>query len=134
MTGAAYEAETRGFIVRVRPEYLADESDASERRWLWAYHIEIVNASAQTAQLVARAWTITDANGHVETVAGPGVVGDQPRLKPGEAYAYTSGCPLATSSGSMVGLYVMVDEAGERFEIAIPAFSLDQPDQRRTLN
>jgi ApaG protein len=130
----AYEAETAGFIVRVRPEYLADQSDPGARRWLWAYHIEIVNASAATAQLLARAWTITDANGHVETVAGPGVVGDQPTLKPGEVYAYASGCPLTTPSGSMVGHYVMQGEAGGRFEIAIPAFSLDVPGARRTVN
>ncbi len=131
---APYEAQTRGFLVRVRPQYLPDQSEPGERRWVWAYHIEIVNASSGTAQLVARAWTITDAAGHVETVAGPGVVGDQPTLKPGEAYAYTSGCPLPTSSGAMVGLYVMVGDDGERFEIAIPAFSLDVPDVRRTVN
>jgi ApaG protein len=131
---APYESVTMGFIVRVQPEYLPGQSEPDERRWIWAYHIEIVNASAATAQLIARAWTITDANGHVETVAGPGVVGEQPTLKPGEAYAYTSGCPLPTPSGAMVGLYVMADEAGDRFEIAIPAFSLDVPDARRTVN
>ena len=130
----AYEAETRGFLVRVRPEYLPDQSEPQERRWVWAYHIEIVNASTAPAQLVARAWTITDAQGRVETVAGPGVIGQQPTLRPGEAYSYSSGCPLPTSSGSMVGLYVMVDDVGERFEIAIPAFSLDLPDVRRTVN
>ncbi len=134
MNAAAYETETRGFLVRVRPEYLPDQSDPDERRWVWAYHIEIVNASAAPAQLVARAWTITDAQGRVETVAGPGVVGQQPTLQPGDAYSYSSGCPLPTPSGSMVGLYVMVDDQGERFEIAIPAFSLDLPQARRTLN
>ncbi len=134
MNDLPYEAETDGFIVRVRPQYLPEQSDPGERRWVWAYHVEIVNASSETAQLVARAWTITDAAGHVETVAGPGVVGQQPVLRPGDAYAYSSGCPLATPSGAMVGLYVMEGEARGRFDIAIPAFSLDQPGLRRVMN
>jgi ApaG protein len=102
MSEYPYTAETTGFIVRVRPHYLADQSDPDERRWLWAYQVEIVNASAGEAQLVARAWTITDANGKVETVAGPGVVGEQPTLNPGDAYSYTSGWVrwLASSSWS----------------------------------
>jgi len=134
MSERPYEAETDGFIVRVRPQYLPERSDPQERRWVWAYHIEIVNASLETAQLMARAWTITDAAGHVETVAGPGVVGEQPVLKPGDAYTYSSGCPLGTPSGAMVGLYVMQGEARGRFEIAIPAFSLDVPGLRRVMN
>lgn len=134
MSEYPYATETAGFIVRVRPYYLADQSDPDERRWLWAYQVEIVNASAAEAQLVARAWTITDANGKVETVAGPGVVGEQPTLKPGDAYVYTSGCPLTTPSGSMVGVFIMVGTDGERFEIAIPAFSLDVPGARRVVN
>ncbi len=134
MSDLPYEAETHGFIVRVRPQYLPERSEPEDRRWVWAYHIEIVNASSETAQLIARAWTITDATGRVETVAGPGVVGEQPVLKPGEAYSYSSGCPLATPSGSMVGFYVMEGEARGRFDIAIPAFSLDQPDVRRVVN
>ncbi len=134
MIETAYEAETRGFIVRVRPEYLPERSAPQERRWVWAYHVEIVNASAETAQLLARAWTITDATGQVETVAGPGVVGEQPVLKPGESFSYSSGCPLSTSSGSMVGLYVMFGEDTGRFDIAIPAFSLDLPDAVRVVN
>ncbi len=133
-TDPAYEAETWGFIVRVQPQYLADQSEPDEGRWVWAYHIEIVNASTRTAQLVSRAWSITDALGRVETVIGPGVVGQTPTLAPGDAYAYSSGCPLPTPSGSMLGQYTMVDEAGERFEIDIPAFSLDIPDARRSLN
>lgn len=134
VTYPAYEAETWGFIVRVRPQYLPDQSEPDENRWVWAYHIEIVNASTRTALLVSRAWSITDANGRVETVIGPGVVGQTPTLQPGESYAYTSGCPLSTSSGSMLGQYTMVDEAGDRFEIDIPAFSLDLPGGWRTLN
>jgi ApaG protein len=134
MSGWPYQAETAGFIVRVRPEYLPEQSEPDDRRWAWAYHIEIVNASSATAQLIARAWTITDANGKVETVAGPGVVGETPTLQPGDAFAYTSGCALPTASGAMVGLYVMVGATGERFEIAIPAFSLDVPGVRRVMN
>ena len=134
MSDKPYEAETNGFIVRVHPQYLSDQSEPDEHRWVWAYHIEIVNASTATAQLLARAWTITNAKGHVEQVAGPGVVGQQPILKPGEAYSYTSGCPLATPSGSMVGHYTMQGESGARFDIAIPHFSLDLPGARRVVN
>jgi ApaG protein len=134
MSDAVYQAETEGFIVRVRPEYLPDQSDPDDRRWVWAYHVEIVNASSRTAQLIARAWTITDANGQVETVAGPGVIGKQPVIEPGAAHRYSSGCPLPTTSGSMVGFYVMEDTDKRRFRIAIPAFSLDLPGVRRIVN
>jgi ApaG protein len=134
MSDLPYEAETEGFIVRVRPRYLPEQSDPDARRWVWAYAVEIVNASSRTAQLISRRWTITDALGQVETVEGPGVVGEQPTLNPGDAYAYGSGCPLATPSGSMVGSYNMVDDAGARFDIAIPAFSLDVPGARRVMN
>ena len=134
MSDAPYEAETEGFIVRVRPRYLPEQSEPHQHRWVWAYAIEIVNASTRTAQLVSRKWIITDALGQVETVEGPGVIGEQPTLNPGDAYAYGSGCPLTTPSGSMVGTYNMVDDTGARFDIAIPAFSLDLPDARRTVN
>lgn len=132
--GALYEARTRDVVVRVRPEHLPDQSDADERRWVWAYHVEIENHGPVAVQLVARRWTITDAAGRVEEVRGPGVVGEQPTLEPGEALRYTSGCPLPTPSGSMVGGYEMVTAAGDRFEAAVPAFSLDLPDAPRTLN
>ena len=85
-------------------------------------------------QLVARRWTITDAMGRVEEVRGQGVVGEQPVIEPGDSYAYASGCPLTTPSGSMVGAYFMQDAEGRMFEAAIPAFSLDVPDARRVLN
>ena len=134
MSEEPYQAETEGFIVRVRPRYLPEQSDPDARRWVWAYAIEIINASTRTAQLVSRKWIITDALGQVETVEGPGVVGEQPTLNPGDAYAYGSGCPLTTPTGSMVGSYNMVDDAGARFDIAIPAFSLDVPGARRVMN
>lgn len=130
----AYEAETDGIVVRVRPSYLAGQSDPEGGRWVWAYQVEIVNLSASLVQLVARRWTITDARGHVEEVRGPGVVGEQPTIQPGDSYAYASGCPLGTPSGSMVGVYSMVDDLGRMFEVAIPAFSLDVPGERRVLN
>ena len=134
MSEAPYHAETEGFIVRVRPQYLPDQSDPDERRWVWAYHIEIVNASVRTAQLISRAWVITDGNGKIETVEGPGVVGEQPMLKPGDAFTYSSGCPLKTPSGTMAGAYIMQAEDGGRFAIDIPGFSLDTPMERRTVN
>lgn len=131
---APYQAETDGVLVRVRPSYLAGQSDPDEGRWVWAYQVEIVNLTASPVQLIARRWTITDARGHVEEVAGPGVVGEQPTIQPGASYSYASGCPLATPSGSMVGTYAMVDDLGRTFEVAIPAFSLDTPGARRVLN
>lgn len=132
--GPAYSAETNGILVRVRPSYLAGQSDPDAGRWVWAYQVEIVNLSGRTVQLMARRWTITDAHGHVEEVRGPGVVGEQPVIAAGASYAYASGCPLKTDSGSMVGAYFMTDADGRGFEAAIPAFSLDTPDARRVLN
>jgi len=130
----AYEAETRNLTVRVRPEYLPDQSDEEERRWVWAYWIEIENRGRETVQLLGRHWIITDGMGRVEEVKGLGVVGKQPILRPGERFDYTSGCPLATPSGMMVGSYAMVTDSGERFDISIPAFSLDLPGERRVVN
>ena len=130
----AYEAETDGIVVRVRPSYLAGQSDPDGGRWVWAYQIEIVNLSGVSVQLMARRWVITDARGHVEEVRGPGVIGEQPTIQPGESYSYASGCPLGTASGSMVGGYAMTDSTGRSFEAAIPAFSLDVPGDRRVLN
>ncbi len=129
-----YEATTRDILVRVRPEYRPDQSDPDDRQWVWAYQIEVENHGEVTVQLLSRRWVITDATGRVETVEGPGVVGEQPTLKPGEAFRYVSGCPLQTPSGVMEGAYEMEAEGGERFAIAVPAFSLDLPGERRTVN
>jgi ApaG protein len=120
-----YVAETDGVTVRVRPTYLPQESDPDSRRWVWAYSIEIENNRPDPVQLVARHWTITDAMGRTEEVRGPGVVGEQPVIEPGDSYTYASGCPLSTPSGSMVGDYSMADGEGLMFVVAIPAFSLD---------
>ena len=105
-----------------------------ESRYVWAYRIVIENNSGSTVQLQSRYWRITDQNGRVEEVRGPGVVGEQPILNPGDSYTYSSGCPLTTPSGTMVGRYQMRGEDGRDFEIDIPAFSLDIPGEKRVLN
>ena len=122
-----YEKTTANMRVRVRPEYLEDHSDPARERYFWAYHIEIANEGDRTVQLLSRYWRITDAFGRAEEVRGAGVVGKQPVLKPGENFEYSSGAPLPTASGFMVGRYQMVRDDGERFEIDVPAFSLDSP-------
>lgn len=129
-----YRATTRAIQVTVEPSFLESESSPAENRYFWAYKIEIENQGDEVVQLRSRHWRITDANGHTEEVRGAGVVGKQPELKPGETFSYTSGCPLPTPSGIMVGTYQMQDARGEYFSIAIPAFSLDMPNARRTLN
>jgi ApaG protein len=129
-----YAAVTQNIKVTVEPAYSAERSDPEESRYFWTYTIEIANLSDRTVQLTHRHWRITDAVGHREEVRGPGVVGEQPTLAPGEAFRYTSGCPLRTPSGVMVGTYRMVAEDGDVFEVAVPAFSLDSPEVRRVLN
>ncbi|HZD26118.1 MAG TPA: Co2+/Mg2+ efflux protein ApaG [Alphaproteobacteria bacterium] len=129
-----YSATTRGITVNVRPQYLNGQSEPEQNRYLWAYHIRIENRSGATVQLLNRYWQITDAMARVEEVRGPGVIGKQPVLEPGESFEYTSGCPLQTPSGFMVGHYEMITENGERFEVEIPTFSLDSPFLPRQLN
>ncbi len=129
-----YEQVTRSIRVRVRPEYLEAQSAPDEGRYFWSYTVEIMNEGRETVQLRSRYWRITDANGHVEEVRGPGVVGQTPVIGPGESFEYTSGCPLKTTSGIMVGSYQMEKTNGTLIDIAIPAFSLDSPFARRSLN
>lgn len=129
-----YEAVTRKIRVRVSPEYLPDQSEPEDSRYFWAYKVEITNLGKETVQLRTRHWRITDANGRTEEVRGPGVVGEQPTLEPGQTYTYSSGCPLRTPQGLMVGSYRMVDADGAMFDVAIPAFSLDSPFSRPVLN
>ncbi len=129
-----YEKITRGIAVQVQPFYLEDQSTPEESHYVWAYRVRIENKGDETVQLRTRYWRITDARGRIQEVRGPGVVGEQPVLKPGEMFEYTSGCPLPTSSGFMVGSYQMENTGGETFDIAIPAFSLDSPDQVIRLN
>jgi ApaG protein len=129
-----YEAVTHGVRVRVTPQYREEESSPDEGRYVWAYTIDIVNEGSETVQLHTRHWRITDATGHTEEVRGPGVVGQTPVLEPGASFRYTSGCPLTTPSGIMVGSYQMTTEAGARIDVLVPAFSLDSPHTKRSLN
>ncbi len=123
----SYAEETRGFIVRVSVSFLPEQSETGKSRWFWAYHIRIENEGPMAAQLLTRHWDIRDANGAHHLVDGEGVVGEQPVIKPGNAYDYVSGCPLTTASGSMHGSYQMLGEDGSRFDIVIPRFTLAAP-------
>lgn len=129
-----YCAITEGIQVSVEPTFLPDYSEPDEGRWVWAYDVEVRNNGRETVRLRNRHWRITDANGRVAEVHGAGVVGEQPTILPGSAFRYTSGCPLATPSGIMMGQYEMERENGERFLVEIPAFSLDLPDHRASVN
>lgn len=129
-----YRSTTRDIEVAVEPYYMADQSDPAEARFIWAYQVTIANHSDRPIQLLARHWRITDSTGRVKEVRGQGVVGEQPHLAPGDSYQYTSGCPLRTPSGFMVGSYTMRAGDGEFFEVAIPAFSLDLPGASPSLN
>ena len=129
-----YTAVTRNIQITAIPEFVRERSDPETAQFFWAYTIEIANLGDTTIQLTHRHWTITDANGHVQVVNGRGVIGEQPVLKSGETFRYTSGCPLPTPSGIMRGSYRMVSEDGAAFDAEIPAFSLDSPFVKRVLN
>ena len=129
-----YSETTRSISVTVEPFYLEDQSSPAEDHYVWAYRVRIENRGAETVQLRRRYWRITDSRGQVQEVRGPGVVGEQPVLGPGESFEYTSGTPLPTPSGIMVGTYEMETRAGESFSVQIPAFSLDSPHQAVRLN
>lgn len=118
---------TRGVRIVVEPRYLPEQSDPAARRYLFAYHVTIRNEGERPVQLVSRHWIITDGEGQVEEVRGPGVVGQQPRLLPGEAFSYTSGCPLTMPVGTMHGSFQMIDDDGHAFEAAIAPFRLAVP-------
>jgi ApaG protein len=120
-----YEKTTRDIRVTVRPKYLQSQSRPDDDHFVWAYTITIENHGSETVTLRSRHWKITDDRGRLQEVRGEGVVGEQPTLKPGESFDYTSGVPLSTPSGFMVGTYQMESVNGERFDIDIPAFSLD---------
>jgi ApaG protein len=129
-----YRSTTRKIEVTVKPRFLPDRSSPNSGYFFWAYTINITNHGSVTAQLKTRHWRITDALGRLQEVKGPGVVGEEPVLEPGESFEYTSGVPLPTPSGFMVGSYGMVSETGEHFDIEIPAFSLDCSYSERTIN
>ena len=121
------EALTRGVRVRVQSEYSADQSAPSKNQWFFLYTVTISNEGLETVQLLTRHWIITDGTGHIEEVRGPGVVGKQPTIKPGESFEYTSGCPLSTPFGVMEGTYQMVTQSGDRFDAKIAPFTLSEP-------
>ena len=129
-----YSHTSQDIRITVEPYYLDDQSSPSDDHYVWAYHVKIENVGGATVQLINRYWRITDANGQMQEVRGAGVVGEQPVLDPGESFEYTSGTPLGTPSGIMVGTYEMETRNGDRFDVEIPAFSLDSPHQPVQLN
>lgn len=129
-----YETKTNKICVRVEPVFIEDQSEPDDSVYFWAYTVEIENQSDVTIQLRSRFWSITDANGQVREIRGSGVIGQEPVIPPGKSFTYTSGAPLTTPSGFMVGSYQMEYETGEMFSVDIPAFSLDSPFANRSLN
>lgn len=121
------DTTTNGIRVQVEARYLAEQSSPRDNQYLFAYRIRISNEGTETAQLISRHWIITDADGHVEQVQGPGVVGEQPLLGPGSSFEYTSFCPLRTSVGTMHGTYQMVKANGDGFDAVIAPFTLATP-------
>ena len=129
-----YSETTKAIRVTVEPTYLEEQSSPTDNHYVWAYHVMIENTGGETVQLLSRHWRITDSLGRVQEVRSAGVVGEQPVLSPGQSFEYTSGTPLPTPSGIMVGSYGMRTADGARFDVAIPAFSLDSPHQPVQLN
>ncbi len=129
-----YSEITNSIRVSVNPVFLEEQSSPEKSHYIWAYEVRIENLGQTSVQLLNRHWSITDALGQTQTVRGPGVVGEQPVLNPGESFEYTSGTPLRTPSGLMVGSYQMEDVKGEVFDVKIPAFSLDSPHQSVQFN
>lgn len=121
------DATTRGIRIQVESLYVPERSSPREQSFFFAYHVRITNAGSDTVQLISREWTITDADGEVERVSGPGVVGEQPTLAPGRTFEYTSFCPLKTSVGAMHGSFHMVTSDGDKFDAVIAPFTLAVP-------
>lgn len=129
-----YEQTTRHIRILVRPEFLEHQSEPAAPRFVWAYTITLENLSGETVTLLTRHWIIIDGLGHKQEVKGDGVVGEQPTLRPGDRFEYTSGCPLPTPSGVMSGSFGMITGKGEHFDAVIPGFSLDSPYDVHSLN
>lgn len=121
------DTTTNGIRVQVSSQFLPDRSSPKEEQYVFAYHITITNVGTDVAQLISRHWIITNADGETEEVQGPGVVGEQPLLKPGEHFEYTSFCPLKTNVGTMHGSYTMVTPDGEAFQVRVAPFTLAVP-------
>jgi ApaG protein len=129
-----YQAVTEHIRITVVPAFLEHQSEPDNQKFVWAYTIGVENLGAETVTLLTRHWIITDGLGRRQDVRGDGVVGEQPTLLPGQRFEYTSGCPLTTPSGMMVGSYGMISSLGRQFDVVIPAFSLDSPHDRHSLN
>lgn len=129
-----YSETTKSIRVTVVPAFLDEHSSPEDDKYVWAYEVRIENLGEETVQLINRYWSITNSLGQTQTVRGPGVVGEQPILKPGEYFEYTSGTPLSTPSGLMMGTYQMENNDGKLFDVSIPAFSLDSPHQSIQVN
>jgi ApaG protein len=127
MHACSSEAVTNNVRVEVESQYAPEHSQPFQGQWFFHYSVRITNEGDETIQLLSRHWMITDATGHTEEVKGTGVVGEQPVLAPGETFAYSSGCPLKTSTGVMRGTYQMVDEDGGYFDVEIAPFALHEP-------
>lgn len=121
------EAITRGIVVRVRSQYIPERSDPIEGLWFFAYRVSIINVGDAEATLMNRHWIITDGDGEIKEVKGPGVIGEQPLLEPGKSFSYTSACPLSTPVGTMHGSYEMQDCDGAMFDVTIAPFTLETP-------
>lgn len=129
-----FERRTHDVIVRVESDFLDDQSSPSESRFIWAYTVEIENQTDKDLTVVERCWQIADSRGQVQNVRGAGVVGEQPVVRPGETFRYTSGAPLSAPSGMMLGNYSMQTPEGDRFDVDIPPFLLDSPHEGLVLN
>lgn len=129
-----YTEVTKNIRVSVKTNFLSDQSDTENSLWVWSYHILIENNGNDKVQLIDRYWKITDETGVIKEVKGSGVIGEQPTIKPGEFFEYTSGTPLNKSSGFMSGNYRMINENNESFFIDVPVFSLDIPFVQKILN
>ena len=128
MNNGCYSATTRSIIVEVQPFFLEDQSEPENNQYAWAYQVRIHNIGQEVVQLMSRTWRITDGRGRTIDIKGPGVIGEQPVLEPGDSFEYTSGTPLDTPTGFMRGLYHMVcSPSGEAFDVIVPPFSLDSP-------
>ena len=134
MSKHCYEEITRDIRIAVEPDFLEDQSEPEENRYLWSYRVIIENKSPTPVQLLSRYWRITDSRGRTREVRGEGVIGEQPVIAPGRAYEYTSGAPLETASGFMTGTYRMRASTGESFEVGIPMFALESPYEPRRMH
>ena len=134
MSKHCYEEITRDIRIAVEPDFLEDQSEPEENRYLWSYRVIIENKSPTPVQLLSRYWRITDSRGRTREVRGEGVIGEQPVIAPGRAYEYTSGAPLETASGFMTGTYRMRGSNGESFEVGIPMFALESPYEPRRMH